>query len=160
MLNSNISPIWSHNMANLRPTSGWDRSLGHPCKFQLVLRLGFVIAATSFTGGQQNFAWCLAVSWAGTLYIGWSDVTYLWSQCDRHFVGQHVVLFVVKWWRFVALFESVSVGKCPHYRYLIEKVTSTDVRITNISQRTCPTKWRKTADMKKLRHCHPMYVAM
>ena len=35
-------------------------------------------------------------------YIGWSDVTYLWSQCDRHFVGQHVVLCVVKWWRFVA----------------------------------------------------------
>jgi len=25
------------------------------------------------------------------LYIGRSDVTYLWSQCDRHFVGQHVV---------------------------------------------------------------------
>jgi len=40
------------------------------------------------------------------IYIGWSDVTYLWSQCDRHFVGQHVVLFVVKWWRFVTLFES------------------------------------------------------
>jgi len=39
------------------------------------------------------------------LYIGWSDVTYLWSQCDRHFVGQHVILYVVKWWRFVALFE-------------------------------------------------------
>ena len=39
-------------------------------------------------------------------YIGWSDVTYLWSQCDRHFVCQHVVLCVVKWWRFVALFES------------------------------------------------------
>ena len=39
-------------------------------------------------------------------YMGWSDVTYLWSQCDRHFVGQHVVLRVVKWWRFVALFES------------------------------------------------------
>jgi len=40
-----------------------------------------------------------------SIYIGWSDVTYLWSQCDRHFVGQHVVLCVVKWWRFVALFE-------------------------------------------------------
>jgi len=39
------------------------------------------------------------------LYIGWSDVTYLWSQCYRHFVGQHVVLCAVKWWRFVALFE-------------------------------------------------------
>ena len=39
------------------------------------------------------------------IYIGWSDVTYLWSQCDCHFIGQHVVLCVVKWWRFVALFE-------------------------------------------------------
>jgi len=38
------------------------------------------------------------------LYIGWSDVTYLWLR-DRHFVGQHVVLCVVKWWRFVALFK-------------------------------------------------------
>ena len=42
---------------------------------------------------------------ARPLYIGWSDVTYLWSQCDCHFVGQHVVLCVVKWWRFVVLFE-------------------------------------------------------
>jgi len=24
-------------------------------------------------------------------------VTYLWSQSDRHFVGQHVVLCAVKW---------------------------------------------------------------
>ena len=40
-----------------------------------------------------------------SLYIGWSDVIYLWSHCDRHFVGQHVVLCVVKWWRFVALFN-------------------------------------------------------
>jgi len=23
-----------------------------------------------------------------TVYIGWNDVTYLWSQYDRHFVGQ------------------------------------------------------------------------
>jgi len=44
------------------------------------------------------------------IYIGWSDVTYLWSQCDRHFVGQHVVLCVVKWWRFVALFEWNSIS--------------------------------------------------
>ena len=67
----------------------------------------------------------------------WSDVTYLWSQCDRHFVGQHVVLCVVKWWRFVALFEYNWISwfkKMAYYRYLIEKVTSTDVRITNISQ--------------------------
>jgi len=26
------------------------------------------------------------------------------SQHDLHFVGQHVVLYVVKWWKFVALF--------------------------------------------------------
>jgi len=30
--------------------------------------------------------------------------------------------------------ESVGLRKCPYYRYLIEKVTSTDIRTTNISQ--------------------------
>jgi len=41
----------------LRPTSGWDRfgCLGHPSEFQRVWRLGLVTAATSLTGGQQNF---------------------------------------------------------------------------------------------------------
>jgi len=55
----------------LRPTSGWDRfgSLRHPSKFQRVLRLAFVTAATSLNGGQPNFARRLAVSWAGTLCI-------------------------------------------------------------------------------------------
>jgi len=43
--------------------------LGHLRKFQRVSRLGFVTAATSFTEGQPNFARCLAVSWAGTLYM-------------------------------------------------------------------------------------------
>ena len=43
-------------------------SLGHPCKFQRVSRLAFVTAATSLTGGQPNFARCMAVSWPGTLY--------------------------------------------------------------------------------------------
>ena len=55
----------------LRPTSGWDRfgSLRHHSKFQRVSRLGFVTAATSFIGGQPNFARCLAVSWTATLHI-------------------------------------------------------------------------------------------
>jgi len=54
-----------------RPTNSWDRfrSFGHPSIFQRVSRLDFVTAATSLTGGQPNFARCLAVSWAGTLYI-------------------------------------------------------------------------------------------
>jgi len=33
------------------------------------IRLVFFIAATSLTGGQPNFARCLAVSWAGTQCI-------------------------------------------------------------------------------------------
>ena len=61
----------SSQYAELRPTSGWDRfgSLGHPGKFQRVSRLAFVTAATSLTGGQPNVARCLAVSWAGTIYV-------------------------------------------------------------------------------------------
>jgi len=44
-------------------------SLGHPSKFQRVSRFGFVTAVTSLNGSQSYFARCLAVSWAGTLYI-------------------------------------------------------------------------------------------
>jgi len=39
------------------------------------------------------------------LYIGWSDVTYLWSQYNLYFVEQNIVQCVVKWQRFLALFE-------------------------------------------------------
>jgi len=52
--------------------------------------------------------------------------------------------------------ESVGLRKCPYYRYFIDKMTCTDVRITNISQ-SLPHKMAETVDMKKLRHCHPMY---
>ena len=60
----------------LRPTNGWDRfvSLRHPSKFQQVSQLGVVTAATSLNGGQANFARCLAVSWAGTLYIDYRGI--------------------------------------------------------------------------------------
>jgi len=42
----------------LRHTSGWDRfvSLGHPCKFQRVSRLGIVTARHSSIGRHPNFA--------------------------------------------------------------------------------------------------------
>ena len=48
----------SSQYGELRPTSGWDRfvSLGHPCKFQLVSRLGSVTARYSSSGRQPNFA--------------------------------------------------------------------------------------------------------
>jgi len=62
----------SSQYGELQPTSAWDRfeSLGHSSKFQRASRLSFVTAATSLTGCQPNFARCLTVSWAGTLYIG------------------------------------------------------------------------------------------
>ena len=63
-------------MANMGPLTaeigGRVWTLGHPSKFQWLLRIGFVTAATSFTGGQPNFARCLAVSWPGTLYVHFS----------------------------------------------------------------------------------------
>jgi len=47
-----------------------------------------------------------------------------------------------------------------YYRYIIEKMTSTEQQMSEQQtlRRACPTKWRETADMKKLRHCHPMYT--
>jgi len=61
----------SSQYGELRPTSGWDRfgCLGHTSKFQWVSRLGFVTAATSLNGRKPNFARCLVISWAGTVYI-------------------------------------------------------------------------------------------
>ena len=43
--------------------------MGHSSKFQRLLRLAFVTAATLLTGGQPHFARCLAVSCAATLHI-------------------------------------------------------------------------------------------
>ena len=47
--------------------------MGQPSKFQRISRLVFVTASTSHTGGQPNFARCLDVSWAATLYIHFRD---------------------------------------------------------------------------------------
>ena len=61
----------SQQYGELRPSNGWHRfiSWGHPSKFQRVSLVGFVTTATSLSGGQPNFARCLAISWASTLYI-------------------------------------------------------------------------------------------
>jgi len=76
----------------LRPTNGWDRfgSLGHPRKFQLVSRLGFVTAARSLARGQPNFAWCLVISWAGTLYI------HFWGFCPWQNFARYKIDFTSK----------------------------------------------------------------
>jgi len=74
------------------PTNGWDRfeSLRHPSKFQRVSRPGFVTAATSLTGGQPNFARCLAVSWAATLYTfsGALAPCRNFARCKIHFASK------------------------------------------------------------------------
>ena len=54
-------------MVNFGPLT--DKIGGHSSKFELVSHLGSVTAPTSLNGGQPKFARCLAVSWAGTLYI-------------------------------------------------------------------------------------------
>ena len=80
----------------LWPSNGWDRfdCLGHPRKFQRVSHLAFVTAATSLTGGQPNFARCLAISWAGILYIHFlgccSSRKFAW--CKIHFTSKSCVL--------------------------------------------------------------------
>jgi len=68
----------------LRSTSGWDRltGLGHPSKFQRLSRLGFVTAAASLNGSQPSFARCLAVLWAGWLFIHFRRLLPLTEFCQ------------------------------------------------------------------------------
>ena len=60
LLSSNMSSTCPHNMANLRLTSGWDRSssLRHPCKCQQVSRLGSVTARYLVVGVSQTLQHC------------------------------------------------------------------------------------------------------
>jgi len=66
------------------PTSGSDLllSLEYPSKFQPVLHLDLITAATPLTGGQPHFApRCLAVCLAGTLYIHFGGFCSLTEFC-------------------------------------------------------------------------------
>jgi len=66
LLNSNVSPTSSQH-GELQPTSGWDllASLGHPSKFQRVLRLGSITARHLVAGVNQTLR-----RWTeGTTYI-------------------------------------------------------------------------------------------
>jgi len=92
----------------LRPTNGCDRfsSLGHPSKFQPVLRLAFVIAVTSLTWGQPNFARCLAVYWAATLYKAAVALLQNFVQCKIHFTPKSFVLLY--WQRYCTALQSAK----------------------------------------------------
>ena len=67
-------------MVNVGPLTA-EICFGHPSTFQRVSRIGFVNAATSLIGGQPNFARCLAVSSAATLYIDFRGLLPLTEFC-------------------------------------------------------------------------------
>jgi len=72
MLNSNRFSTRPHTTANFGPLMAEIGSgvWGTPSNFNGFHVLPSLLhAATSFIGGQPNFARCLAVSWAGTLHI-------------------------------------------------------------------------------------------
>jgi len=99
----------------LQPTSGWDRfvSLGRPSKFQRVSRPAFVTAATSLNGSQPNFARCLAVSCAGTLYT-FSGALVPWQNfvsCKIHFASKSCVLLY--WQRYCTALQQQASAKLP-----------------------------------------------
>jgi len=79
-----------------------------------VSRLGFVTAATSFTGGQPNFAGYLAISWAATLHIhfrGFLPRRNFARCCQIEFTSKSCVLLY--WQRYcAALQQRVSAKLC------------------------------------------------
>jgi len=91
LLNSNISSTGPYNMVNfglIAAEIGWQKGLGHHSKFQRVSRLHFVTALMSINVGQPNFAQCLAVSWAGILYINFRWLlppNGIFARCKIHF---------------------------------------------------------------------------
>jgi len=112
LLNSNSSSTCPHNMAHFGPLMAEIR-LGHPNKFQRVSRLAFVTAATSVTGGQPDFARCLAVSWADTLYT-FSEAIAPWQnfvRCKIYFTFKSCVCLY--WQRYcTALQQRASAKLC------------------------------------------------
>ena len=76
-----MSPHYTANFDPLTSETG-SGVLEHPSKFQRVSHLAFVTAATSLTGGQPNFARCLGVFWAGTLYIHFWGLMPLTEFCS------------------------------------------------------------------------------
>ena len=71
LLNSNISSTCPHNVVNIGKITAeiGCQVFSTPTNFNGFWHHGFVTAVTSLNGGQPNFAQCLAISWAGTLYI-------------------------------------------------------------------------------------------
>jgi len=107
------------------------------------------------TQARRHLRHCFAV-----LYIGWSDVTSVAAvrspfcrstRCTVWLNGEDLSCYLNK-------IESVGLRKCPYYRYLIEKVTSSDVRATNISQ-SLPHKMAENSWYEEITSLSP-YLSM
>ena len=103
----------SSQYGELRPTNDWNllASLGHPSKFQQVSRHGVVTAPTSLNGGQQNFAGCLAVSWAGTLYIHFDSSCPLTEFCQLQNSLKLKSCVLLYWQRYYSALEQQPSAK-------------------------------------------------
>ena len=82
------------------------RVLDTPANIKGVSRLSFVTAPTLLNGRQPNFARCLAVSWAGTLYIYISGAvapSRNFARCKIHFASKSCLL--LHWQRYCTALE-------------------------------------------------------
>ena len=115
MLSSSFSPTCSHNMVNFGSLAALYplASLGHPCKFQRVSRLGNVTARHSSRGRQPNFAslnrgrhlcsagrpsrWALAhISSISVSFVQTSSKLRLTTQCRLSLYADHVDITTLK----------------------------------------------------------------
>ena len=120
-----------HNIVNFGPPTAeicW-RVWGTPPN-QRVSRLGFVTAPTSLNGGQQNFAGCLAVFWAGTLLYTF------WGSCPlTEFCPVHNSLYVQ------VLRSPISAGWQRYCTALEQRASAKLRRGTRMELRNC-RRWR------------------
>jgi len=85
----------SPQYGKLWPTKGRDRfgSFGHPSEFQRVWRLALVTAAMSLTGGQPNFARCLAIWYTIYTLFGVLAPTEFCLEQNSLYVKSCVILY-------------------------------------------------------------------
>jgi len=83
--------------SELRPTSGWDHfvTLGHPCKFERVSRLGSVTARHSSSGLQPNFA---ALNIGRHLYSAGRPSRWALAHISSSFFPRHMSLQYGELW--------------------------------------------------------------
>jgi len=97
-LSSNISCTCPQNMADSGPLTAEIGSgvWGTPANLNGFPVLASLRAATSLTGGQPNFARCLAVSWAATLYTfsGALAPERNFARCKIHVMSKSCVSYI------------------------------------------------------------------